>query len=84
MLNPDQQKVADRIVFTPAERAVLVEQLETLKVHCDKVIEPLKDGTPTEVMDAWVRVHIPLQYLTDVFSRKVDGALYDIMREEQG
>lgn len=48
------QSIADRTPFTPAERAVLVERAETLKVELDGFIKQVKDGTSQEVIEALI------------------------------
>jgi hypothetical protein len=75
--------LAQRVVLSPAERAVLVEQLETLKVNLDAVVGHLKDGTVKDSLDAWSQCFPPWDYARDVISRKVSTALYEIHVEER-
>lgn len=48
------QSIAERTRFTPAERAVLVEKTEAMKVSLEVFIGHVKDGTPQELVTSLI------------------------------
>lgn len=69
-LNPDLS-VAAQTPFTPAERAVLVEKSEALKVALDKFIDACKNDDSQHMLEAL----IPCQQENDDIRNLVSGKL---------
>lgn len=67
--------VAERVVLTPAERAVLVEQAETMKVCLTDHITACKDGTPKKVVTTYAKFLQTGQYASDLLGHKVHAVL---------
>lgn len=63
--------VADRVVLTPAERAVIVEQAEAARLNLDTVIQHCKDGTAGDVIKSYVAVVQANEYVTSILNTKI-------------
>lgn len=75
MFGFDLGSVAERVTLTPAERAVLVEQAETLKADLDAHITACKDGTPKEVVSTYTKALQTVQYASELLGHKVQAVL---------
>ena len=63
--------LADGVILTPAERAVLIEQAETLKVQCDGLIQSCQDSQGAKVILSFVSMLSTAEYISDVLKTKV-------------
>lgn len=76
--------LAERVVLTPAERAVLVEQAETTKVNLDTFIAHCKEGTAGDAIKSFISVLRCSEYMNGLVNHKIGLVLqedHDLGRE---
>lgn len=73
--------VADSVVLTPAERAVMVEQLEALKVQTDVLMKHCKEGTAKDVTLAFSVLIGHTEYIANILNTKIGDAIRRIADE---
>lgn len=78
----DQESAVERIVLTPAERALMVEQAEAIKVALNTFITHCKDGTPAQVVKSYLPVVRANEYTTSIINTKV-GHVYAQVHDEE-
>jgi hypothetical protein len=83
-LNPDLS-IAAQTPFTPAERAVLVEKSEALKVGLDKFITACKDDDSQHVVESLIPVAQEYDDIRNLvagkLARTITGSLMDALGE---
>jgi hypothetical protein len=78
----DPHNVADRATFTPAERALCVEQAQTAILALEQVITQMKDGTSGDAIRAYTEVHRATEYLMNVINQSIARTMQTIHDEE--
>jgi hypothetical protein len=77
----DELGVWDRITFTPAERALMVEQSELMLVSLRTFISQCKDGTARSVVDAAIPVNQAHEYMQAIVKKKIQRAMQEVGME---
>lgn len=80
----EEDQVASRIRLTPAERAVLLEQVVSLKVSSDGLTEAIKTGSGKEMGEEWVRMGEAMNYVGTILNMKGHNALRQYLCEQAG
>lgn len=77
------REIADQVILTPAERGVMAEQGETMKVALNSMISHVKDGSSGDVIRDFVPLIRAMDYLGTVVSQKVNEAFVRSCEGEQ-
>lgn len=78
------EEIIKRIVLTPAERMVLMEQAENAKVAFEALRATIEAGDVKGLVLAWLEVTQPYEYMSNILSAKTNRALHSLMRERGG
>ena len=84
MMAPSDEDIASRIRLTPAERTVLMEQIDTLKVAADQMRKAVTDNKGTQMTEAWVQMGESMNYIGTILNLKGTSAIRQFLHETGG
>ena len=84
MMAPNDEDIASRIILTPAERTVLMEQLDTLKVSADAMRRAVVASKGTAMTEAWVQMGESMNYVGTILNLKGTAAIRQFLHETGG
>lgn len=67
----DPEEVFGRVTYTPAERAVLVEQSETIKLHLTKFMALARGGEGAPLTHAYLDLARHMDYVSNLVTTKM-------------
>lgn len=73
----DIESVIEHVRFTPAERAVLVEQAETLKVQTDKFRTDVQNSQHADIVRGYLDMARTMKNIDDLCSLTVRRAVHN-------
>ena len=73
------EDILKRIVMTPAERALLCEQAETLKVLLDTFESNVLSSDNRALVMTWAEMGHVVDYMSNVLQAKTNRALHNAM-----
>lgn len=73
--------VSKRMVLTPAEKAVVLEQMDTLDALMHTFRCRVKDNNATAYMEQYELMTGCMQYVYSIFTQKAHGVLHDLQKE---
>lgn len=73
----DLASVARRMTITPAERAVLAEQVEALLLDYKDVLESAKTGTTEDLVVKFAKTAKAAEYISFILGRKISAIVED-------
>lgn len=76
--------LADRVMLTPAERAMLIEQAERARVELDRFIYRCKHGTSGEALRAYVPATHAMDYASKIIGEKIRLTLLQGLVTDEG
>lgn len=74
--------VRSRVVLTPAERQMMIEQCDTLALAANAYQQAVKDGRIHELLDRFYAMTEPHEYIGKILGQKVQMALVEALKEE--
>lgn len=77
MMDHHVAAMAERVVLTPAERAVVVEQCETARLHLEAVIKAAEDGASYDVIKGFTKSLRPLEYVQNILNTKIGDVFHE-------
>lgn len=71
----------NRVVLTPAERMVMLEQIQTLRLAVDNLQANVEDWNSRKVGESWMEMESALTYMNGVLNTKAAAALRSMIGE---
>lgn len=67
----EDKTIAERTVFTPGERAVVVERAEAMGVDIEAFVLAAKQGTSTDLINALIKVQAEHEAIMELVGGKL-------------
>ena len=76
-------ELAEATAFTPAERALLVEQGETLKLDIEGMMEAAKNGSSMDVLKRFASISLRIEWVDKIMQRKLTEAANNLISDKR-
>ena len=84
MMTQEDENIASRIRLTPAERTVLMEQIDTLRVAANQMRKAVTENQGTQMTEAWVLMGESMNYVGTILNLKGTAAIRQFLHETGG
>lgn len=71
----------ERMIFTPAERMVMIENVERLRQAANSLEEALKAADNKALSTAWIEMGMPVEQMNHLLNGKAQQAILALKRE---
>lgn len=78
-MSDDDHQLIDHVIFTPAERALIREKIEGVRVDLDIVYEKATNSDSPGLMRAFIDVSNAMDYLNQMMGQKSKALMFDLM-----
>lgn len=75
------EEILSRIVLTPAEKQVMIEQALTQKTALDLFVQRIQAGDTRGLVLQWADMTQTWEYMSNVLQAKTNRAIHTLMQE---
>jgi hypothetical protein len=78
----DRDEIVNLLKASPAERQVMLEQCETIKLQADRYITAVAEGRLKDLPDLFYEITSPYEYLGKVLAQRMQAAMHEAVQAE--